>query len=237
MIKEAIDRVLALAPVQTIQVDGRNYTDKGIHPVTDPLAGSVDVATLQGLVDLVNVGVEALDPKAFIAHVVDHQTVRLIAKVSDTWARRQTLVTVNLPKTQGFNFGTWLDHETFIIGVQANFTADGDRDYVLKIASNITSEQVKTSQDDGISQQVGQKAGVALVGTETLKSRVSLAPFRTFREVTQPASEFIFRVKQSGDNKPNLALFEADGGKWKIDAVEEVARYLRVAIPSIQIVA
>lgn len=237
MIKEAIDKVLSLAPATLLDIGDRKYSDKTLVPVKEPQPGAVQIGTLQGLVDLVNASVENFDPKEVLVHVVDHGHVNLIGRVSDKWGSRLQLISVSLPQTTGFNFGSFQDHESFIIGVQANFTADGDRDYVLRIASNITTEQVKTSNDDGISQQVGQRAGVALVGTETLKGRVTLSPFRTFREIQQPLSEFVFRVKQAGDGKPTLALFEADGGKWKIDAVESIARYLRVAVSTVQVIA
>jgi hypothetical protein len=58
----------------------------------------------------------------------------------------------------------------------------------------LTDEHVSSSEDSGITQKVGMKTGAVLKTTETLRPRVTLAPFRTFREVVQPASEFIFRV-------------------------------------------
>jgi len=51
---------------------------------------------------------------------------------------------------------------------------------------------------------------------------VVLAPFRTFPEVIQPESKFIFRM-QSG---PQAALFEADGGAWRNEAMGRIKTYL-----------
>ena len=51
---------------------------------------------------------------------------------------------------------------------------------------------------------------------------VTLRPYRTFNEVEQPASQFIFRINKMA----NLALFEADGGKWQLEAIGNIARYL-----------
>ena len=44
----------------------------------------------------------------------------------------------------------------------------------------------------------------------------------TIRELDQPASDFIFRVKAQG----GFALFEADGGAWKIAAINAIASWL-----------
>lgn len=52
---------------------------------------------------------------------------------------------------------------------------------------------------------------------------VTLRPYRTFSEVEQPSSEFIFRINQLA----NMALFEADGGKWRLDAINNIANYLK----------
>jgi hypothetical protein len=48
-------------------------------------------------------------------------------------------------------------------------------------------------------------------------------PNTSFRELDQPASDFIFRVKNGG----GFALFEADGGAWKIAAINAIAAWLK----------
>ncbi|WP_235888509.1 RusA family crossover junction endodeoxyribonuclease [Streptococcus pneumoniae] len=52
---------------------------------------------------------------------------------------------------------------------------------------------------------------------------VTLRPYRTFSEVEQPASLFVFRI----DKQANMALFEADGKRWVADAVGNIAAYLK----------
>ena len=49
------------------------------------------------------------------------------------------------------------------------------------------------------------------------------SPYRTFIEVEQPESKFIFRMREGGA----CALFEADGGAWKLDAQNAVYEYLK----------
>jgi hypothetical protein len=81
-------------------------------------------------------------------------------------------------------------------------------------------------RDNGISQTVVVQQGISLVGEENIKPRVKLCPFRTFREVEQPESEFIFRVNDDG----KVGFFEADGGVWKMEAKDSIALYLKASL-------
>ncbi|KHO31340.1 hypothetical protein OR63_10900, partial [Clostridium tetani] len=76
--------------------------------------------------------------------------------------------------------------------------------------------------DDGVSQAATIKTGVASVNEVKVPNPVVLAPFRTFPEIEQPESKFIFRM-QSG---PRAALFEADGGAWRNEAMIKIKAYL-----------
>ena len=49
------------------------------------------------------------------------------------------------------------------------------------------------------------------------------------RDVEQPTSDFFLRVKQEVKS-PTLALFEADGGKWKIDAIANTRAFLAACL-------
>jgi hypothetical protein len=44
--------------------------------------------------------------------------------------------------------------------------------------------------------------------------------------VDQPISSFIFRMKDDRCGGVQCALFEADGGAWKINAMEAIKAYL-----------
>lgn len=57
--------------------------------------------------------------------------------------------------------------------------------------------------------------------------------YRTFLEVEQPASDFVFRVGESR-GEPTFKLTEADGGRWKLDAMANIKMYLEAALENIQ---
>jgi len=60
---------------------------------------------------------------------------------------------------------------------------------------------------------------------------VVLAPFRTFREIAQPESKFVFRMQQG----PRCALFEADGGAWRLEAMKRSKAYLEEELEGLEI--
>lgn len=99
----------------------------------------------------------------------------------------------------------------------SSFIENEDRNKLLKVSGNIKEENVKSVGDDGVSQSAAIKVGVASVAEVVIPNPVILAPFRTFPEVIQPESKFIFRM-QTG---PQCALYEADGGAWRNVAMEK----------------
>lgn len=107
---------------------------------------------------------------------------------------------------------------------------------LAKLAGNATAETVVTLVDDGITQMVSMKTGAHMEDTQAVKGLVKLAPWRTFRDVDQPASDFIFRVKKNGD-VPQFALFEADGGAWKLEALDNIARKLSSGLTAATVVS
>jgi hypothetical protein len=103
---------------------------------------------------------------------------------------------------------------------------------------NIKEENVRQTGDDGVTQTVTAKSGIARVEDVSVPNPVHLAPFRTFREVSQPLSPFVLRMKQGREGGlPTVALFEADGGKWKLDAIQFIRDYLAGKIETVPIIA
>jgi hypothetical protein len=118
-----------------------------------------------------------------------------------------------------------MPQENFVIALRSLFIQDSQLDDLVRLAGNLASGSEIRQQDDGFTQQATVKAGVIMVAEKTMLPRVKLTPFRTFREATQPSSEYVFRVK--GDDKGNYcALFEADGGTWKLQAIDNVKDWL-----------
>ena len=145
---------------------------------------------------------------------------------------RETLFEVNalLPH---FEYGREYDQESFLVSMQACFAPSEEREDVTKVASNIVSTQEATFSDDGISQQVVMKTGVTKKENAIIPNPVRLIPYRTFLEVEQPESEFVFRITEGRGGAPAFKLVSADGGRWEAVAVDNVKSYLMDALADI----
>lgn len=181
------------------------------------------LSTLTSLVDYIESGLNNLLEQNLIV-VVNSPTEVSVYSENDELEHRTSLAVVEV-ELPSFRYGSYYDTESFNIALQSRFLDKDDRGIVLDYASKIVIENGADITDDGVSQVTTIKNGVASKGKAKAPNPVTLSPFRTFLEVAQPSSQFVFRIDKNG----GLALFEADGGKWKLDAVYNVAEYLRAA--------
>lgn len=203
------------------------YSSKPVHQViaaSPKLPERVNISTLRGLENLVRAGLERQAyTDEYLLHVEDERTVSLKGKVSDEYGRRLQLVVATPVPFKQFAFGQWLGQEEFVIALASLFAETEDKAYVLHMASSLTNDATSNLEDDGFTQRATVKAGLRVKETVTLKPRVSLAPYRTFPEIEQPSSDFVFRARANGEQGPSLMLLEADGGRWKLEAIDRIA--------------
>lgn len=237
MLKEFAEYLTRQAAPTMNAIDGLQYADRALTLIAPPLLPKLTVNTLTGFVDYI--GQMTPPPTSdWIIWVESCKAVSLVWAEGDNYGRRPCLIRAELPDgLKPFRFDTFLDRETFVIGLQSLFVPTSPLTSVLEVASALTDAQVVTSEDDGISQSTTIKRGVAsLKQAVTVKGRVPLQPYRTFREVEQPTSEFIFRLR-SQEGVPGCALFEADGGKWQLDAMLTIKAWLDAKALGLKVVA
>lgn len=239
-----VQKIVDLAPTQKIDIDGRPYSSRPVYnpPLPEePRVATMEIATLSGLVAYCKFRAEHDDPsedQALIIHVEDPWTVHLASSLFGLRLQRHCYVTAKHDQDAAFRFDDFMSHGRFVIALQTKFTADGDRDKVLRVVGTIKDEHIKVSLDDGFTQKVTASSGLTLVQEIALPNPVSLQPFRTFHEIDQPASLFVLRVQAGKPGcQPDCALFEADGGSWKREAIAQIAAYLQNALPDITVIA
>lgn len=228
----AIKEIEALVKkgTDTKDIDGRTYMPEGFKMVEEPLAAPLKVSTLQAMVDYINNKVDDVIAKNLLIHVLGPDQVELCGHLFRATRQREILLYANLPHTP-FVFGKWTGQEEFVIALLSMFEQNAELKELLKVAGSITDEAVKTEEDDGVTQRAVARVGIARVENVTVKGRYTLKPHRTFMEIEQPASDFIFRIRSGSAHGPvGLALFEADSGAWKLEAISKVATWLKGAI-------
>jgi hypothetical protein len=222
--KEALQYIVGLDKAEILEINGQKYSTKGLSHIEHPKPDTIEITTLTGLVDYIKSDIDSLIKTELLVQVVSPTLVKLHSKILDD-ANRVLFISAKaqLPNT---TLGTFMPVENFIIMLQSSFVENEDSESILKVVGNITEENVRTTGDDGISQSVTARTGIAKVGNVVLPNPVILRPYRTFVEVDQPVSKFIFRMQDG----PKAALIEADGGAWKSTAMWNIKEYLEVEL-------
>ena len=233
MIAKAIEKILELAEPVTTEVSGITYSTKVLHKVNEDLrADPISVSTLSSIVRYVKefASIDDNSETPMIAHVVSPDRVELISAL-DSDRKREKLMVADA-ETPDIPFGTYIENEKMCITIQSMFVDDEDTDkkLVLRFAGTVTAGSVNEYGDDGVTQKATVKHGVASKAEAIVPSPCMLRPFRTFIEVQQPASKFIFRLKEGQGNTVYSALFEADGGAWKVTAMRSIRNYLEAEL-------
>lgn len=202
------------------------YTDQGtfsrvnLKRITFPKAATLTVSTLTGFVDFIKSNIDIL-PEQLLVQVQSYDKVKLYSPLNED-RDREEYIRAEAILPSNIMYDRFLGTEQFNIMLQSSFVDVGDKDVLLKYTGLVKDEAVKSVGDDGISQQVTVKTGVASVGQAVVPNPVTLAPYRTFPEVEQPQSKFIFRMQDG----PKAAIFEADGGAWRNQAIKNIKEYL-----------
>ena len=231
MIKEALQYIVGLseAKVQDITLpDGtvQTYSDKSLCLLSKdiPKADYITMHTLTSLVDYIKSNIDTMADK-MIVEVASPTKVRLFSPLDDN-RKREYLVEVDA-RVPEFNFNNFMGQEKFCINLQSKFQDEYDRALVLKFAGTVEAGTVAEYGDDGVTQKATVKTGIASKSDALVPNPVKLTPYRTFLEVKQPASDFIFRMKQDKYDGIVCAIFEADGGAWKMEAAHRIKEYLQ----------
>lgn len=225
-LKDAIDRIVELAKPYTIKTDdGRRYCTTYLREVKPevPSPDRYSVDTLEALVKLIRT--EGIDQSPRLYVRVD--SARRVM-VDTTYTHKEYAEFSRLPLYEAvsdvpsISVNQSISQERAIVELQSLYAVTEDRDYLLSLLSRIDVNQGVSSVDNGISQEVSVRTGAVLKEQQTVQPIVHLQPYRTFLEVEQPASDFLLRLDKEG--RP--ALYEADGGAWKLEAKRSIAAYL-----------
>lgn len=227
MIKDALRFITELKEAamqpQVVDIAGKTYCNKELKRYdNEDMAEAIKASTLTSMVDYIMSCQEELRERMII-HVVNPTSVRLYSGLTDE-RKREYLFSVDAV-VQGFEFDKWYNQERFIIELQANFEVTKDLLTVLKVAGNVEAKTTGSYGDDGVSQKTTIKQGIASKADVIVPNPVTLAPYRTFAEVEQPFSQFVFRIAEGDNGGPTFKLIEAEGGLWKQKAVQGIKEY------------
>ena len=232
MIREAFEYLVGLGEskikIEKVTLpDGTEqiYSDRNLVRLSKyhPRAESIEMSTLTSLVDYIKGNIDTMAAH-MIVQVKSPEKVYLFSQLDED-RKREYLVKVSA-QVPDFDYNRFLEHEVFCINVQSKFVndPDTDKDLILKFAGTVEQGSVAEYGDDGVTQKATVRTGITAKTDAIVPNPVKLRPFRTFMEVEQPVSEFIFRMSEG--KGVTCALFEADGGAWKNAAMKSIKDYL-----------
>lgn len=230
-----VEKIEELSVPNFHEQDDITRSDKNLYAIQRPLAKGIASASLASIVSYMTGCCDMLQKDGpMVIHITGHDHVSLNSALSPDHRVRETYVNTELDIDR-FVFDHYLSVEKFIINLQAKFVPCDMTAAILSVVGNITQQAECGTQDNGVTQTVTTKQGIAKIGMSELPRRIPLKPFRTFGEIEQPESEFILRIKGFGEGEtPSCGLFGADGGAWKEEAVNNIAGYFEDALETIK---
>lgn len=230
MDKQAIEKIEELVDERNeiVKIDGAHYSrQKLVH--IDPereneiACNTLRVSTLTGLVDFIEDPKNAELVKDAFIHVKSYNEVLLKSHLKYKRKIYELIVEALYDGTYPDNYDT--TPEQMIIYLQTKFLPTSDQGRLVKILSNFKVEYSIENDDDGVTQIIEQKSGVHLKQKEKVDPIAILKPYRTFMEIEQPLSEFLFRIRKD-NHGVSANLYLTDGGIWKQEAILRIKEYL-----------
>ena len=224
----------------TVNIDGHIYTNaqnlKRVEPVLPKAPQVQEPYTLMGFVEFIRCNIDVLHEQygKLMVMVDNERLVSLMSAPCGPENATRLLLAVTRARTEPFKFGVSYSQEEFVVALQSRFMQDEISAKVGMVVGNLVNGHEVNTSDDGISQRAVVKTGVARVGDVVIENPVMLRPYRTFVEIDQPKSPFVLRIKAEKDSgQPYIALHEADGGMWKVEAVGRIYEFLCNALAPI----
>lgn len=219
MLAKMIEKIVSLKENKIYEIGGQTYSDNQLTRIPPHVdrPQTINVSGLDGICKLIRTELKKIDTVVMV-QAVDYNKVEVMTTYLEDFSRNVLYrATADVP---GFK-GGWRNQEEALIQLRSLFIPNEGTKYLLDLLSRISDESNVTTTDNGVTQKVEARQGVALNALVEVRPRINLQPFRTFLEVPQPESEFLLRVhKENG-----IGFFEADGGVWKLEAKGNIAKY------------
>lgn len=224
MDRTAIEKIVELGAPNYHVENGYTYTDKELNVIEEPRVPTLTFHTLDGLIYALKAEYQNFNGPILI-DVTDEENITVFSAISDIDRQREMPYKVRA-EVVDIPFDRKLDYETMMITLKSKFVDTPELCDLVQLLGTITEENNAMLSDDGFTQTVVVRKGIALKDNKAVNPIVKLKPYRTFCEVEQPESEFLIRLSEGG----YVALYEADGGAWKLQARRNVADYLKTAL-------
>lgn len=206
--------------------DGVEYVKDNYVKAVVPQVQTIYTNTLSSVIDYV----ESYDEKMYI-HVKSENCINIISELDELKNRDVHLIAT--AETAKINYDSYMDLDEFNLMIQSCFADNKDKSRILAYTGSVEDVASRTLDDDGVTQKAVVRTGITTKSEAIIPNPVSLRPYRTFSEIEQPESKFIFRM-QSG---PVALLKEVKDPVWRTETIKEIKKYLETHLKDITIFA
>lgn len=214
-LKELIGSV---APTEYIRHDTKVFSKEVFNPPLpiEPPYPTITVRSLDGFCDALELA------KIEVVVCSARQVVALGREEGQCRKRSEYVKAVCSTSLKSWSFQPL---EDFRIQLVTSFVQTPARDQLLERIATVKDEAITIADDDGITQRVSAKVGIAQVGQVGLPPVVDLMQIRSFDEVDQVMAPYLFRVRR-GATGIEAALFEVQTD-WETKQARLVAEFVK----------
>lgn len=211
---------------EIIEYEGIDYikTSYGYEQLCKPKTHKIEVNSLSGLVKMVKNSVSDSEEvygihTPFIVRV-DFNYIEVISALNADKSRNY-LFEAN-PMIPSLRIGYDMSVEEMIILLSTSFIMTENTEKFINSLSSLRVVEEVEFNDDGVGQTVTAKKGASVNAKFQVQPIVKLKPIRTYEEIEQVESKFLFRVNKNG----TVCLRETDVGQWKYEVQKRIVAYL-----------
>lgn len=229
-LSDAIQKIADMAKPVKVTLNDVEYATQELHLEPKPrTATSLELHTLDSVVQYW----EHLNEDGTFAmvHVNSPSLVTLVGSIDERHRHQEHFAEAFPAALTQFEWGAYRSQRETLTELKQRFVGNTELGELLQQIGNIKHISEGSYSDDGISQKAKISKSVTQETNAELQKEWLLKPYRTFPEVDQPSSIFLLRGKSTERDGVQFALFETDGGQWKIDAIRTIAAYLRQRLP------
>lgn len=220
-----LERIIKEGIGKEVTVEGRHFLFGACTEIRPfkPKFVTIKVSELSGFVDLIKSEYGDMGLRKLFVEVESTKRVVTYSYADQELDRLMPYTCES--ENKSYAFGRWQTYEDFIIALRSQFEDTEARNALIELIASVRNVDDNEISDNGISQMASTRKG-ALVKTGEIKAIYKLVPYRTFMEVEQASAEYLFRIKQVGQEL-SFALFAADGNAWEIEQKTIIKRHLQ----------
>lgn len=229
MIVQALEWLKMHSGSEQITVGDFDYVRMGYDRVQKPTVSALRFATLSSFAEFCNQQSEVT-----LVKVDDTRQVTAYGDLHPSDLTRQAYANCLAAIDIDVDFKYGQRQEKFIENAQAWFVEDDttDRANLLRIVGTLRSSDIRTMEDDGVSQQVSTAKGVVSKAMEVMPNPVKLRVYETFNEVDQPLRKYVVRISGNAERGDALSirLLPVPDPMFDYRVMEQIADYLETKL-------